>query len=384
MKATLDLQAIYKKGTLDPKTGKEKYNLKHGVYHNYRVVSPANADPSKSHLNRIIFGPETADELLIKIDEIFDKTKIDSRSTRIAVEIVLAPPAEYIRPDNKNGYGEYNEEKLVPWLEQSIKWAKDEAGADLISAILHLDETTPHLHVQIIPTKHKEKDNSSIVDYRDKYDGARNLRRLHDSYAKFMAPLGISRGDRGHKPKAETIKNYYKRVNSAQEILNEVPEVKPLEPDPLGNINFDLYVKQLNFLKAQMEVFYEKVKNFAITQNEKAASLHKSLIKEAESLKQLLNQKNDELKKSQDSLKIVQDGFNTLQEKVKSLENLEIHINLLEESLGESFKKIAGYSEITNADITHCKKQLHEKYPEKYPDPDPKIEKQFNTQTPTQ
>ena len=42
--------------------------------------------------------------------------------------------------------------KIDLWVKDTMTWLKSEYGEDLAHVSLHLDETTPHLHVLIIPT----------------------------------------------------------------------------------------------------------------------------------------------------------------------------------------------------------------------------------------
>lgn len=82
-----------------------------------------------------------------------------------------------------------------------------------VSAVLHMDEHTPHIHATVVPIvtgerrKARKKRADSKRQYRKKADTVRlcaddvltreKLVSYHDSYAKAMAKYGLQRGIRG-------------------------------------------------------------------------------------------------------------------------------------------------------------------------------------------
>ena len=48
------------------------------------------------------------------------------------------------------------EAKLDQWIDSTIDWFRKEFGSEnVVSAVLHMDETTPHLHVTVVPITHE-------------------------------------------------------------------------------------------------------------------------------------------------------------------------------------------------------------------------------------
>ena len=46
--------------------------------------------------------------------------------------------------------------KLDAWIDATLDWFKKEFGEkNVVSAFLHMDETTPHLHVTVVPITHE-------------------------------------------------------------------------------------------------------------------------------------------------------------------------------------------------------------------------------------
>ena len=94
-----------------------------------------------------------------------------------------------------------------------------------VSAVLHMDETTPHIHATIVPIvmgerrkAKQKKQTEGKRTYRKKTDAARlcaddvlNRDRLvayHDDYAKVMERYGLQRGVRGSEARHTTTAQY--------------------------------------------------------------------------------------------------------------------------------------------------------------------------------
>ena len=46
----------------------------------------------------------------------------------------------------------FEQGRLMEWCRESIKWAQKEHGKEnIVSAVLHMDEETPHLHISLVP-----------------------------------------------------------------------------------------------------------------------------------------------------------------------------------------------------------------------------------------
>lgn len=133
------------------------------------------------------------------------------------------------------------EGKLDEWIEATLDWFRKEFGAEnVVSAVLHMDETTPHLHVTVVPITTEEakvrkekpkfdengkpirkyetdKDGNIILDakgratpvkrsYKKKEVTARlsakdianpvSMDRWQEEYPKAVAKFGLKRGEK--------------------------------------------------------------------------------------------------------------------------------------------------------------------------------------------
>ena len=99
------------------------------------------------------------------------------------------------------------------WCQDNLDWLRKTYGADnVVSAVLHMDEETPHIHATIVPivqTERKKQKKEQTVKKRyrtkapaprlcaDKVISRANLIRYQDTYAEQMAAYGLQRGIKG-------------------------------------------------------------------------------------------------------------------------------------------------------------------------------------------
>lgn len=192
--------------------------------HIERKTMPKNADPTRTHLNR---------ELVEFPDGVADRTEAISHRIRTAgirrkitpdqvraIRIVLSGTHEdMIRVQD--------EDRLNEWCEDNLQWLHRTFGKEnTVSAVLHMDEHTPHIHATVVPIvtgerrKARKKQAEGKRTYRKKANTVRlcaddlmsreRLVAYHDSYAKAMAKYGLQRGIRGSEARHTTTAQYYR------------------------------------------------------------------------------------------------------------------------------------------------------------------------------
>ncbi|WP_290451170.1 MobV family relaxase [Faecalibaculum rodentium] len=153
--------------------------------------------------------------------------------------------------------------RLMEWCRESIKWAQKEHGKEnIVSAVLHMDEETPHLHVSLVPVvsgeskkqrttkkraakdKEKAENNGEEVPKKKRRYKKKatvetlrlcaddvmtqwDLKRRQTEYAVAMAPFGLERGEEGSPAKHKDLAQYYKEQYELQrgrldELLKEL------------------------------------------------------------------------------------------------------------------------------------------------------------------
>ena len=192
--------------------------------HIERKTIPKNADPTRTHLNR---------ELVEFPDGVSDRTEAISHRIRTAgirrkitpdqvraIRIVLSGTHEDMARVQ-------DEERLGEWCDDNLQWLYRTFGREnTVSAVLHMDEHTPHIHATVVPIvtgerrKAKKKQTDGKRSYRKKANTVRlcaddvltreKLVTYHDSYAKAMEKYGLQRGVRGSEARHTTTAQYYR------------------------------------------------------------------------------------------------------------------------------------------------------------------------------
>lgn len=162
--------------------------------------------------------------------------------------------------------------RLMDWCRESVKWAQREHGKEnIVSAVLHMDEETPHLHVSLVPVvqgeskkqattkkraaKDKEKAEPEGTEspkkkrrYKKKADASTlrlcaddimtqsGLKRYQTEYAAAMEQFGLRRGEENsparHKDLAEYYKEHCEEMHARlDEVLSELAKVERLMED---------------------------------------------------------------------------------------------------------------------------------------------------------
>ena len=193
--------------------------------HIERTILPKNIDPTRTHLNReLIEFPDGVRNRTVAIRHRLDtaglKRKIGKNQVQ-AIRIVLSGTHEDMaRMENEGRLGE--------WCDDSVAWLRETYGADnLVSAVLHMDEETPHIHATVVPIvqgerRKQKKEENAKRRYRTKATAPRlcademisraNLIRYQDTYAEHMAKYGLKRGVRGSVAKHLSTHEYYRSL----------------------------------------------------------------------------------------------------------------------------------------------------------------------------
>ena len=153
----------------------------------------------------------------------------------------------------------------------------------IVSAAVHLDETTPHMHLVYIPiihTKNKEGKDIDKICCRDFLKGRDSYRQLQNAFHKYITSKGfdLERGlpveETGAKH--EKIEDLKKLTNfeNTKKVLDNIKLELPETPD----IN-DIKLIKLNKEKVENEIIKPKDNMIEKLYNEKV-SLQKELLKQ--------------------------------------------------------------------------------------------------------
>lgn len=237
--------------------------------HIERTIKPKNADESRTHLNReLIKFPDGVGNRTQAIQHRLDTAgltrKIGNNQVR-AIRILLTGTHEDMERIT-------NEGRLDEWCNDNLKYLADTFGKEnIVSAVLHMDEQTPHIHATLVPIvkgerKRKKKEEQVKKRYRKKpTDTVRlcaddimtraKLKSYQDTYAQSMSGYGLQRGIDGSEARHITTRQYYRDL---------VQQKEQLQTD-IGQLQDRKETAQEELKRAKKEVQTEKLKGAATT-----------------------------------------------------------------------------------------------------------------------
>jgi len=226
-------------------------SLEAKIAHNYRIVCPPNADPKRSHFNRILIG--TADGMADVLN-VIRKHNPARKDSPLYFEMILSAKGEFFSKKAIE-LGDKFPEFLNEWVRKNVKWLKQyfdgRGNGIVVNATLHLDEGSPHIHVIIVPVA--EIENRGKKSWRichtkvlgaergtSIYDNPKMI-ELQDSYAEAMAEFGLLRGERGSRAIHQEPADYRKRLTKAdKEDYEAAIDALGLKPGLLSSFTDDL------------------------------------------------------------------------------------------------------------------------------------------------
>jgi len=187
-------------------------SLKRVGRHNHRLGDIPNADPEKRSLNETLIG---SDDVQADVRSKLIAAGLDPKKLRkngvLAVELLFTASPEYFRTGGQL-YGDYDPVKLEAWKEATMHHLVKQWGPERIaSAVLHLDEATPHVQAVIVPidTTPRKKGSSVRLNAAKWLDGTPRLQALQDAYHADVEHLGLERGVRGSKARHKPVRRAY-------------------------------------------------------------------------------------------------------------------------------------------------------------------------------
>lgn len=237
--------------------------------HIERTIKPKNADESRTHLNReLIRFPDGVENRTQAIQHRLDNAgltrKIGNNQVR-AIHVLLTGTHEDMERITQEG-------RFDEWCEDNLKYLADTFGREnIVSAVLHMDEQTPHIHATLVPIvkeerKRKKKEQQVKKRYRKKpTDTARlcaddvmtraKLKSYQDTYAQAMNRYGLQRGIDGSEAKHISTRQYYRDL---------MQQTEQLQTD-IAQLQDRRETAQEELKRAKKEVQTEKLKGAATT-----------------------------------------------------------------------------------------------------------------------
>ena len=237
--------------------------------HIERTVHPKNADRTRTHLNReLVQFPEgvrnRTQAIAHRIETAGIRRKVSANQVK-AIRILLTGSNKDMKQMEAEGL-------IEDWCNDSLKWIRETYGEqNLVSAVLHMDEKTPHIHATVIPIvtgerrkagqeeqngkkKYRKKNPQDVRLCADDVMARHRLKYYQDTYAQAMNKYGLQRGVDGSLAKHISTMQYYKQLVEQQDSLQEnIENLLGLEEEAM---------KKLKQVKGEINV--QKMKGAAV------------------------------------------------------------------------------------------------------------------------
>ena len=237
--------------------------------HIERTVHPKNADRTRTHLNReLVQFPEgvrnRTQAIAHRVETAGIRRKVGTNQVR-AIRVLLTGSNRDMKQIEADG-------RLDDWCNDSLQWLRETYGEqNLVSAVLHMDEKTPHIHATVIPIvtgerrkagqeeqngkkKYRKKSPQDVRLCADDVMARHKLKHYQDTYAQAMNKYGLQRGVDGSLARHISTMQYYKQLVEQQDSLQEnIENLLGLEEEAM---------KKLKQVKGEINV--QKMKGAAV------------------------------------------------------------------------------------------------------------------------
>lgn len=214
--------------------------------HNLREGFVPNADTSRSFMNEELIPSDgksftEAYKQKIKESDYYKKHKVRKDAVR-GIEVMLSY-------SNQKGE-DMSKMNLDEWKKANVEWLQETFGKEnVVSATLHMDEATPHIHAIIIPMVNERLNASHYM--KGMKDGEKIMTHWQTDYAKKMEKFGLERGLNKSTARHKDIRKFYAEVNNV--LKKELPPIKKGE-------SLEEYRKRANevYQEANIQHYKEK------------------------------------------------------------------------------------------------------------------------------
>lgn len=206
--------------------------------HIARTKMPPNAIPELTYLNEeLVEYPEGVADRTEAINHRLEHAgltrKIGTNQVRV-IRVMLTGTQEDMQRIVQEG-------RLKVWCADNLEWLRRTFGAEnVVSAVLHMDEATPHIHAAVVPivtgerrkVRKEQTDGPDKRKYRTKSASRPRLcaddvmsrvklKEYQDTYAAAMAKYGLQRGIDGSKARHVTTQEFYRNAIARQQNLQD-------------------------------------------------------------------------------------------------------------------------------------------------------------------
>ena len=269
-----------------------KYN------HNLRKTAVKNADPERVHLNKELISLEGKTMTQAYRDRMSDLDYYKNHKPRkdavLGVEAILGIGTKDFPP----GFD------VDAWAKGNVEWLKERFGEEnVISAVLHMDETTPHIHAVIIPVN----EQTGRLSTREVIGGPAGLRDIQREYGERMKAYGLEPPTPYSVADQKTLDDLYNSVNQA--VSYKLPEPEPEEDIEDYMIRAQAEYQKMNLKnvmeRKKLEDKIQEMNTQILGENKEKAAM----MAELQAYQELFGENIEEIKKRMKLLERIEEGL---------------------------------------------------------------------------
>ena len=213
-------------------------NLGGAYRHNERIFenhSNKDIDTSSSHLNYELTERDRELSYKSQIEDYINENKVSERAIR--KDAVLCD--EWIITSDKAFFEKLDQEKTRDFFETAKNYFAENYGEENIAyASVHLDESTPHMHMGVVPFENGKLSSKAMFDREE-------LKKIQDELPKYMNEHGfdLQRGELNSEAKHKTVAEFKKDLatTEVQQELDRLNEVLKEKYEELDKIELRAY-----------------------------------------------------------------------------------------------------------------------------------------------
>lgn len=308
-------------------------NLGGAYRHNERVFenhSNKDIDTSRSHLNYELTNRDRSLSYEMQIKNYVNENKLSNRAIR--KDAVLCD--EWIITSDKAFFEKLDQDQTRDFFETAKNYFAENYGESNIAyASVHLDESTPHMHMGVVPFENGKLSSKAMFDREE-------LKHIQEDLPRYMSGYGfeLERGELNSESKHKTVAEF-KRVMADRELKEELLEKHhaPLFID-----------ERTNEMHSDTEVFWRE-KEFADMFDSKSSIRETT---NQEKMDWLRKQYQEELNKLELAKKPLEDKINTLNEILREKHD---EISIIDFKVSESLSELSEAEGYINTLESHSK-----------------------------
>lgn len=314
-------------------------NLGGAYRHNERIFkkhSNKDIDVSRSHLNYELTDRDRSVSYERQIKDYVNENKISNRAIR--KDAVLCD--EWLITSDKPFFEKLSEEETRDFFETAKNYFAENYGEENIAyASVHLDESTPHMHLGVVPFQDGKLSSKAMFNKEE-------LKKIQDELPKYMNEYGfeLERGELNSEAKHKTVAEFKQEMASKElekQLVKEygAPEYINETTGEFYNLleyhNFTEFPREEDLGQVARETTYQEKLGWVKWQHQeqlqKLEFAKMPLEDEIRGLSEVLREKYEELDKIE--LK-ASESLSELSEAEGYINTLEKHSNALESKIG--------------------------------------------------